>query len=300
LQRRNGLIDEYDFRLGLSATPKRWFDDEGTKRIFDYFGDVVFEFSLKSAIDAGFLTPYVYKPYFTFLTNDELDNYEAETKKISKAYYCSKDEVEKNEMYTLLCIKRQKIIRNAVNKFEIFKEILADNRDLKHCLIYCSPQQIDQVQWILNDRNVIQHKFTESEGTHPEERFSGKSERDNLIEQFSVGVFHALVSMKCLDEGVDVPPARIAIMLDNSGNPREYIQRRGRVLRRYPGKEYAVIYDIIVEPTIRQSMPEELRALERKMITKELSRYRDFANSAKNSEECLVTMKNVESLYGVN
>ena len=167
-------------------------------------------------------------------------------------------------------------------------------------MIYCSPQQIKQVQEILNDRNIIQHKFTESEGTHSEDRFGGKSEREILIEQFSVGTFQALVSIKCLDEGVDVPPARIAIMLDNSGNPREYIQRRGRVLRNYPGKEYATIYDIIIEPTIRKSMPEELKSLERKMIKKELFRYRDFANSAKNSEECLQTMRNVESLYGVN
>jgi superfamily II DNA or RNA helicase len=121
-----------------------------------------------------------------------------------------------------------------------------------------------------------------------------------LLEQFSSGAFHALVSMKCLDEGVDVPPARIAIMLDNSGNPREYIQRRGRVLRKYPGKEFAVIYDIIVEPTIRTSMPLELRELERKMISKELSRYRDFANSASNSEECLAIMENIESMYGVS
>jgi superfamily II DNA or RNA helicase len=105
--------------------------------------------------------------------------------------------------------------------------------------------------------------------------------------------------MRCLDEGVDVPPARLAIMLDNSGNPREYIQRRGRVLRKYPGKEGAVIHDIIVEPTIRSSMSQELGDLERKIISKELERYRDFARSAQNAEECLKIMENVEAMYGV-
>lgn len=299
LQRSDGLINEYDFRLGLSATPKRWFDDKGTERIFDFFGDTVFEFSLKSAIDAGFLVPYVYKPHFTFLTEEELEKYEAETKKISKAYYCSKNEKEKDEIYTLMLIKRQKIIRNASNKIFVLEKILDNIQPVKHCLIYCSPQQIRQVQEILNSKNVIQHKFTEIEGTRAEDRFGGKSERDYLIEQFSIGTFHALVSMKCLDEGVDVPPARIAIILDNSGNPREYIQRRGRVLRKYPGKERAIIHDIIVEPSLKSSTPKELGDIERKIISKELMRYRDFASSAQNADECLKIMKNIESTYGV-
>jgi superfamily II DNA or RNA helicase len=298
-QRRMGLVNEYDFRLGLSATPKRWFDLEGTDKIFEYFGDVVFEFSLKAAIDAGYLTPYVYKPHFTFLTQEELDEYEAETKKISRAYYYSKTEDQKDEIYTLLCIKRQKIIRNAASKFDAFERIIEEMKTVRHCLIYCSPQQIRQVQDLLNRKNIIQHKFTEIEGTRSEDRFGGKSERDYLIEQFSSGIFHALVSMKCLDEGVDVPPARLAIILDNSGNPREYIQRRGRVLRKYPGKEQAVIHDIIVEPTINSSTPQELRDLERKIITKELARYRDFASTANNSDECLKIMENIEAIYGI-
>jgi superfamily II DNA or RNA helicase len=299
-QRRRGLINEYDFRLGLSATPKRWFDFEGTDKIFDYFGNVVFEFSLKDAIDAGYLTPYVYKPHFTSLTQAELESYETETRKISKAYYRTKDENEKDEIYTLLCIKRQKIIRNATNKLVVFRKLLDEMPGVKYCLVYSSPQQIRSVQDILNEKNVIQHKFTEDEGTRADDRFGGLSERDFLIKQFSSGVYHALVSMKCLDEGVDVPPARIAIMLDNSGNPREYIQRRGRVLRKYPGKERAIIHDIIVEPTIRSSMPKELGELERKIISKELERYRDFAKTAQNSEECLKIMENVESIYGVD
>ena len=148
-QRRMGLINDYDFRLGLSATPKRWFDLEGTDKIFEYFGDVVFEFSLKDAIDAGYLTPYIYKPHFTFLTQEELDRYEAETKKISRAYYRTKSEDEKDEIYTLLCIKRQKIIRNAFNKFDILERIINEMHEIRHCLIYCSPQQIGKVQDLL-------------------------------------------------------------------------------------------------------------------------------------------------------
>jgi superfamily II DNA or RNA helicase len=298
-ERRKGLIEEYDYRLGLSATPKRWFDLPGTDKIFEFFGGAVFEFSLKDAIDAGYLTEYIYKPHFTSLTPEEMERYETETRKVSRAYYHSKDENEKDEIFTLLCIKRQKIIRNAANKLNIFQEILNEIGDVEYCLIYCSPQQIRDVQDILNKMNIIQHKFTEREGTRAEDRFGGISERDYLIKLFSERTYHALVSMKCLDEGVDVPPARIAIMLDNSGNPREYIQRRGRVLRKFPGKKNAVIYDIIVEPILKSMISEDLGALERKIIAKELARYRDFASGAQNAAECLETMKSVEGKYGI-
>lgn len=298
-QRRKGLIAEYDYRLGLSATPKRWFDLQGTDKIFNYFGDVIFEFSLRKAIDAGYLTPYIYKPYFTSLTAEEIARYEEQTRKISRAYYRSKNEEEKDEIFTLLCIKRQKIIRNALNKLSVFGKILDGLEDVRYCLIYCSPQQIHSVQDILNKKDIIQHKFTEAEGTRTSDRFDGVSEREFLIKLFSEGTYHALVSMRCLDEGVDVPPARLAIMLDNSGNPREYIQRRGRVLRKFPGKENAVIYDIIVEPVLRPTMSEELGSLERKIIAKELARYRDFASMAQNAEECLEDMRNVEAIYGI-
>ena len=297
--RRKGLIDEYDYRLGLSATPKRWFDLEGTEKIFSYFGDVVFEFSLKDAISAGYLTPYIYKPYFTSLTPEEMEKYESESRKISRAYYRSKDEDEKDEIFTLLCIRRQKIIRNAMNKLVVFQQILDDLGQMKHCLIYCSPKQIRKVQNILNKRNIIQHKFTEREGTKAEDRFGGLSERDFLIKKFSEGIYSALVSMRCLDEGVDVPPARLAIMLDNSGNPREYIQRRGRVLRKYPGKRSAVVHDIIVEPVLRPTISRELRDLEKKIIERELRRYRDFARSSLNASECLKIMENIEAKYGI-
>ena len=298
-ERRKGLIEEYDYRLGLSATPKRWFDLKGTDKIFHYFGDVVFNFSLKDAIDAGYLTPYIYKPHFTSLTPEEMAKYEFETRKISRAYYRSKDEEEKDEIFTLLCIKRQKIIRNARNKLIVFEEILNEFDELKYCLVYCSPQQIRVVQEILNKRNIIQHKFTEREGTKAEDRFGGLSERDFLIRKFSEGVYKALVSMRCLDEGVDIPPARLAIMLDNSGNPREYIQRRGRVLRKFPGKENAVIHDIIVEPVLRPTISQDLGNLERRIIAKELERYRDFARSSQNAEECLKIMQNLEAVYGL-
>jgi len=297
-KRKEGLIEDYDYRLGLSATPKRWFDDEGTDKIFSYFNEVVYHFTLEDAIKLGHLTSYNYKPYFVNLTSDELEEYKKQTNKLSKMYYASKDDKEKMELYSLLCILRQQIIRNAENKLYKFQEILSEIQNIKHCLVYCSPQQILEVQDILNKRNIIQHKFTQVEGIKGEAKYGGLSEREFLLNKFSEGVYRALVSMRCLDEGVDIPPARLAIMLDNSGNPREYIQRRGRILRNYPGKTIATIYDIIVSPY----PPEEnlLNELESKIILNELKRYEEFSRIAENSKECLRIIGDIKTKYGLD
>jgi len=308
-ERKKGLIGVYRFRLGLSATPKRWFDLEGTEDLFDYFGGTVFDFPLKKAIntinpDTGrtFLVPYEYKPYFIELTDEELNEYKRETEKIAKAYYRSKDKEERDKWFSLLLIKRQKIIKNAVNKFNTFKEILDDIEEIKDCLVYCSPQQIDEVQGILNSYkrdNIIQHKFTNKEGIVPENKYGGISEREFLLQQLAEGKYHALVAMKCLDEGVDVPPVKIAIILASTGNPRQYIQRRGRILRRFPGKEKAIIYDVIVVPTLSGSVSLDFWELERKMLEKELKRYKEFAHIAINAVECLDKIEELEEKYNI-
>jgi superfamily II DNA or RNA helicase len=305
-KRKEGLIDSYTFRLGLSATPKRWFDIEGTEKIFDYFGDTVFEFSLKEAINTinpstgeTYLTPYEYKPYFVELTDEELWRYEKETEKIAKTYQKTKDEGKREELFSLLCIKRQNIIKNAINKYEAFREIIEDIGQIEHCLIYCSPEQINTVQDILNEKGIIQHKFTLHEGTLPEEKYGGLSEREFLLRKFAEGTYQALVAMRCLDEGVDVPPAKIAVILASSGNPREYIQRRGRVLRHFPGKERAVIYDILVVPTLSKSINPYLMNIERRILGKEFKRYKEFAYIATNTLDCLNKIEDIERRYSL-
>lgn len=308
-ERKRGLIENYNLKLGLSATPKRWFDIEGTEELFNYFGETVFEFPLKKAIntinpDTGrtFLVPYEYKPYFVELTDEELNEYERETEKIAKAYYRSKGKEESDKWFSLLLIKRQKIIKNAVSKFNAFKEILDDIEEIKDCLVYCSPQQIDEVQDILNSyerENIIQHKFTNKEGVVPEDEYGGISEREFLLQQLAEGKYHILVAMRCLDEGVDVPPVKIAIILASTGNPRQYIQRRGRVLRRFPGKEKAVIYDVIVVPTLSGSVNSDFLELERKILRKELRRYKEFAYISNNAIECLNKIEELEEKYNI-
>ena len=305
--RKSGLIQEYNYRLGLSATPHRWFDPEGTDFILSYFGvrndTDIFIFSLEDAIKTvnpstgeTYLAPYEYKPKFTELTDEEIEMYVEETQKIAKSYYASKNKEETQEYFELLCFKRQKIIQNALNKYIVLNNILDNMGDVSHCLIYCSPEQIESVQEILNKRQIIQHKFTQSERTSPEKRFGGKSERDYILDHFAEGSFQALVAIKCLDEGVDIPQAKKAIILASTGNPREYIQRRGRLLRRFPGKEISTIYDVIVLPTLAggETLTGPLAQLERKMVSLELRRYEEFARTSKNVIECIRVIQEIQ------
>jgi len=312
-QRREGLINNYDFRLGLSATPKRYFDEDGTEIILKYFdesinGKSTFEFSLHDAInkinpDTGkpYLAPYEYRPYFVELTNAELTEYIERTKKIAKAYYASKGEEESNEYYQLLCIQRQKIIVKAINKFDAFRQIINDIGQISHCLIYCSDkQQLSEAMKILDSKNIRKHRFIGEEGTTPKKEYGGISERQYILDKFSEGMYQALVAIKVLDEGIDIPAAKTAIILASSGNPKEYIQRRGRVLRCSPNKEKATIYDVSILPKLNSKIPKEILEIEKNILKKELKRIKEFSISAVNAIDCLEQIQNIEKRYLVS
>lgn len=279
-----GLNENFDFRLGLSATPERWFDEEGTQILFDYFGGSVFEFDIEDALetvnpDTGetYLTPYYYHPIIVDLNSEEMGEYLDLTKQL--AYYLNSKRKDAEDKAETLKLKRQRIINNLEDKLVKFEEILDENPDLDKTIIFCSPQQIDEVQVILNNRKIPQHKFTQSESA-AKKKNQLLSEREQLIKRFEDGSYRVLVAIKCLDEGVDIPVADTAIIMSSTSNPREYVQRRGRILRRAPGKEYANIYDMIVFPKRKTEQAS-------KISDKEVERYREFAQNAINSYECL-------------
>lgn len=286
----------YDYKLGLSATPERWYDDEGNEAINSFFGDVVYRFTLSDALirinpDTGqtFLTPYEYHPVFVDLTDEEFGDYSYYTGVISLLYHKLKnkkvDKLKiKNEIENNLR-KRQNVLNKAVNKYSALKSLLLklkeeNNNDLKNLLVYChDTNQLKEVSSILNEVGVRKHKFTGKENIE---------ERLNLLNHFSSGDIHALVAMKCLDEGVDVPSAETAIIMSSTSNPREYIQRRGRILRRHPNKDLAIIYDMIISLSEKhmRGLDKNQKELELKIIEKESLRYREFANDAVNYNEC--------------
>lgn len=272
-QYSRGMLDEIIKRLALSATPTRAFDEIGTDRIQTYFDKTVYEYDMKRAIENNILTPYDYNPIFVEMSGEELQEYLKITSRIRKNIG-NKDNID--DYIKLLYLKRSKVLKNAKSKLERLKGLikeLNDNNKIEHLLIYCdSGGQLSEVQKILGQQGIINHKFTEDESIN---------DRKKLLLEFDYGTYGCLVAVRCLDEGVDVPSTRTAIIVASSSNPREYIQRRGRVLRKFPGKEKAVIYDFIVLPP-EHIEDETIFNIEQKILKKELQRTQEFMETSSN------------------
>lgn len=286
----NGLLDSYDFRLGLSATPRHEHDEEGTNIVFDYFGGIVFTFDLNSALtnfdECGktYLAQYDYYPKKVGLNSYELSEFYRLSKKIKELYHMNKK--EESKAYQALKFQRANIIKNAESKYDCLREILRDYDELDHLIVFCSPQQIDNVLKILKEEGVYPvHRFTNKEGTKKSKQFGGISQREYLVNKFDEGYFKSLVAIKCLDEGVDIPSATTVIIMASSTNPGEYIQRRGRVLRRSEGKDKAVIYDMVVLEYDSVGHPIE------DIVRYEKIRVDDFIDSSDNPNESLELIK---------
>lgn len=300
---RKGLLDCYNMRLGLSATPVRYLDEEGTEYISSYFDKVVYEFSLFRAIneinpDTGetYLAPYYYYPIFVSLTSSELEDYKKYTKKISK--YSNIEELTPSQLKSrnMLLINRSRILKNASQKLKYLKEKIPDYDSqhlLDHCIIYCSDgrdeedmKSVESVISSLNEHNIRCHEFTSNENA---------SERSQILSGFDKGEYRVLVAIKCLDEGVDVPSTRNAFILASTGNPKEYIQRRGRVLRQCTNKKYANIFDFIIVPNEPFLDPDyEIQILEN-----ECNRFIEFAKYSINASENEKILSKYRSKYNL-
>lgn len=288
-QRSKGFLEIYDYRLGLSATPDRWFDDYGTQLVTNFFGDDRYTFSLNQALNSinpytgkPFLTQYEYIPRFVSLTDDELIKYFDLSKSIIKKINKSKTDSSISEQVEQLMFLRADIHKSAKNKYNAFIDILDELGDnIKNTIVFVSPGQINDVIQILNKRHIKAHRFTSEEGKSPEAKYGGLSEREHLIKAFKSGDYQVLVAMKCLDEGIDIPSAEIGIILASSTNPREYVQRIGRIIRYSKDKEMATLYDVIVEPSFSGLNP-ELEKIEKKIFRKEMVRIRELSENAIN------------------
>ena len=274
---RKRLTDIFNYRLGLSATPNRWFDESGTTALRTYFGDTVYEFSLNKAIKMGYLCPYYYHPHLVELTDEEFEEYECLTERISKLYH-QIESGEISEALERLLIKRATLLNRAENKLTKLAELLTDKTDsLHHTLFYCAPGRLTPVLELLTTLGLRVAKFTAKEPA---------DERREMLKMFTSGHLQALVAMRCLDEGVDIPSTRTAYILASSSNPKEFIQRRGRILRQSPGKEHADIHDLIaVPPMDYRQYPTATFRTERKIIGRELERFNEFAGMALNKFE---------------
>ena len=290
------LDEKIPYRLALSATLERHGDEVGTNKLIKYFGDKCIEYTLKDAIDNDMLVRYYYHPIIVSFKDEELDNYLELSKKIAKAM-ASNDSKEPSDYAKMLLIKRARLVSAAKEKLRKLLIEMKNYQDEDHILVYCGAttmrdvdydenhppeeekRQVDLVTELLgNNLDMKVAKFTSEESA---------AQRERLKTEFDEGdTLQVLIAIRCLDEGVNIPSIRKAFILASSTNPKEYIQRRGRVLRKYKGKTHADIYDFVVSPLPLEhidAFSNEAIRLTKSLVKREIIRMKDFADLAENT-----------------
>ena len=294
---RARLPTSIGLRLGLSATPERWFDEEGTEELFEYFGATLEpELGLRDGMTYGALCPYRYYPILVEFTDEERDDYLRLSAQIARAMGHTGDR-DNDDALSALLIKRARHVATASNKVGALRSIMKQRRDTSHTLLYCgdgrveSPssdeerRQIDVVCELLGrELGIRVASYTDEDSS---------SQREEKRRRFEDGTLQGLVAIRCLDEGVDIPAIRAAVILASSTNPRQFIQRRGRVLRPSPGKKLAEIFDMIVVPPSEVCEWES----ERTMLRKEITRVAEFADLASNQGDARAAVLELQKSF---
>ena len=320
LDRIDSVGERFKRRIGLSATPERQFDEKGNKelrRFFNSENEYTFVFSMEEAIKNKFLCEYYYFPHVVRLCDDEMYDYMDISQKLGKIYRYNGGYLDlDDEIVRALLLKRRRIIHKARNKQDAFKSIIEERYkekgNLKYTLVYV-PEGLkpDSIADVYDCSDIVEDdmeadklidEYTQivmnvSNTTTVRKFVSGQKYREAILEDFENGDLEVLTSMKCLDEGVDVPRSEMAIFCASTGNPRQFIQRRGRILRTHKDKKYAYIHDLVVVPDIGADCVDY--DLERKLILSELKRVRDFASLSRNLDYSYTELEEVLNFYNV-
>lgn len=308
------LFDNYKYRLALSATLERHNDEEGTAKLYDFFGEKCIEYTLDRAIEEKKLTKYKYYPVVVTLTEEELEAYDNLSYEIGKCIMKGKNgKMKLSSRGERLALQRSRIVAGARNKVTMLEEVIQPYIHDKHILVYCGAtkgleqnqdrsdvdsediRQIDMVTDLLGNKlGMDVSQFTSKESVE---------EREVLKREFSAGdTLKVLIAIKCLDEGVNIPKIKTAFILASTTNPKEYIQRRGRVLRLAEGKEYAEIYDFITLPYGIEEVTSLTAAQVKRnstLVKNELRRAEEFSRIAVNMVESASLIDEIKDAYGI-
>ena len=302
---KDALLDGITMRLGLSATPERHHDPIGTAVVLNYFGGIVYEYSLPQAIADGRLCHYQYHPVPVELTDKETEIYEEITAKLAKFFpgRDMDDDVQKGAMSLL--IKRARLLGSAVNKLEALDRIIVSMPEKPtKAIFYCGDgrttdaitdeevRQIQAVSRLLGEKHGLRvRNFTFRETPQ---------EREEILRDLSSGFLDGVVAIRCLDEGIDLPDLRMGFLLASSTNPRQFIQRRGRLLRNSPGKNRAIIYDFFISPPdLGGKLSDSGFNMERNFFKKELSRIVEFCQMAENGPQAMSHLHALRMKYNL-
>ena len=269
----------FEYRLGLSATPTRQYDEDGTQSLLEFFGPIVFQFTLEEAI-GHCLVEYDYYIHPVYLTEKEMDEWLDLTSQIKQNTWRSKGgKSDKPDDYLAKLLRdRRVLLETASGKISVLEKLLNIEENLRHTLIYTSdkdPEQLNDVNRLLYNRNLQFHQLTDQET-------SNRKQMKQIITSFQDGHLHILTAKRVLDEGVNIPQICKAFILASTTIERQWIQRRGRLLRtcKEIGKTYSVIHDLLaLPPKIEEGLDSDARSL----VRSELRRAQEFAKLARNA-----------------
>ena len=294
------------YRIGLSATPQHYLDEERNERLNEFYGGIVSRYTLKQAITEKVLTPYVYHPHLVEFTGAEAEEFVDLSEQIGRITARQNGKAsEMSPQLTGLLMQRARLVGSAANKLSTLQTVLTGEKPTQHTLFYCGDgtvetdeeqtgaqdsvnagkRQVEAVSTMLDGMSWSVSRFTSRES---------RKTRDNILEDFRLGIIDAMVAIRCLDEGIDVPACSTAYILASSRDPRQFVQRRGRILRRSPGKERALIHDFIVV------LPEGFNTgsdYAKRLIKSELVRVAEFSSLSDNRSEAYATLAHVLRHY---
>ena len=288
-QRPENLRRAYSYMLGLSATPINGKQNESGIALLDFFGGLAYNLPIEEALERNFLVHYNYFPVYVTATSAEEENFNAISSNMAG---CFRDGVLiDRERFVKYVRARLRIMGMAEEKLARIKTFVDQIKEKDHFVVYCGDgrlfdeqdEEIRHIQFVQNqmdDMGIRTSQFTANENM---------DRRMELVDMFNKQEIDALVAIRCLDEGINIPSIKSALILSSNDDYREFVQRRGRILRKYKGKKSADIYDVVVLPS----------AMCPKMAIIELRRYYEYAKLALNKEERLVEMQTLLSQYGL-
>ena len=294
-------------RIALSATPRRAYDIEGTQAVERFFADLepyCYSYSMEKAIKNKRLMEYLYFPKLAYLSAEEMTQYCKLTKVLLQYFDKDLNSFKSSPEVTELLMKRKRIIHKAQDKYRVFEQIvdeLVNNKKAKYCFVYApegKDYRVDEFQRIIETlKNIVNTKYSK---IRTNTYVGGDKDKKEKLQSFADGQIDMMFAMKCLDEGVDVPRAEVGIFTSSTGNPRQFIQRRGRLLRTHPDKRFARIYDIIVVPDFGLLPGDsDTYAMERSQVRSELMRVAYFASLASNYNFACQSLQELLDYYNL-
>lgn len=294
-------------RIALSATPNRIYDQEGTTELEGFFNDkppYVYSFPMSQAIKEGRLMEYCYYPKMAYLNELEMEKYAEYTKKLLNLLDSKTGKFKNENEATKLLLLRKQVLHKAEDKMRVLREIVTEIGEdkLKYCFVYVPEGYSEN-----DDESILQRMLNTIKDEFPKttcNTYTGnnnKKERTAILSGFENNDINVLLAMKCLDEGVDVPRAEYGIFASSTGNPRQFIQRRGRLLRKHPDKTFAHIYDMIVVPNFQSShYSNDFFKMEKSLVRGELARVAYFADLATNTHSAKEVLQELADHYQLN